>query len=116
VIVLNAVLFLSITSRMISAQALISAVPDMPDRGAFMAVNSSVQQLSGGIAAWAAGHIVAQTASGQIEHYDTLGNVVLCAMAATVALMYPIHRAVSQKVSLAPAAAAGGAPGTAAPR
>ncbi|MGC4091474.1 MAG: MFS transporter [Polyangiaceae bacterium] len=108
VMVLNTILFVSITSRMISAQALISAVPDMPDRGAFMAVNSSLQQLSGGIAAWVAGHIVVQTASGRLEHYDTLGSVVVCAMAATVALMYPIHRAITRKrpqAGPAPAAA-----------
>jgi predicted MFS family arabinose efflux permease len=108
VIALNTVLFVCITSRMISAQALISGVPDIQDRGAFMAVNSSVQQLSGGVAAWTAGQIVVQTASGRIEHYDTLSNVVLFAMAATVALMYPIHRAVAEKQ--ARTAAAGASP------
>jgi len=107
VMLLNTILFVSITSRMISAQALISAVPDMQDRGAFMAVNSSLQQLSGGVAAWAAGHIVVQTVSGRIEHYDTLSNVVLGAMAATVALMYPIHRAVTRKLAMAQTGPAG---------
>lgn len=106
VILLNTILFVSITSRMISAQALISAIPDLPDRGAFMAVNSSLQQLSGGVAASVAGHIVIQTASGKLERYDSLGDVVAVAMALTMALMYGIHRAVAQKQ------VAGGAPGT----
>jgi predicted MFS family arabinose efflux permease len=99
VMLLNTVLFVSITSRMISAQALISAIPDLPDRGAFMAVNSSLQQLSGGVAASVAGHIVVQTANGKLERYDTLGDVVAVAMLLTMVLMYPIHRAVLAKES-----------------
>lgn len=101
VMLLNSILFVSITSRMISAQALISAVPDLPDRGAFMAVNSSAQQLSGGVAAAVAGQIVIQTASGKLERYDTLGDVVGVAMAITMILMYGIHRAVAQKQAAA---------------
>ncbi|MFZ5891698.1 MAG: MFS transporter [Myxococcota bacterium] len=107
VMLLNAVLFISITSRIISAQALISAIPDLADRGAFMAVNASMQQLSGGVAAWAAGLIVVQTANGKLEHYGTLGDVVVVAMLITLVLMYPIHRAVLRKqhaAAMAPAA------------
>jgi predicted MFS family arabinose efflux permease len=48
VILINIVLFIAITTRMIASQALASAVPDLQDRGAFMAVNNSVAQLSGG--------------------------------------------------------------------
>jgi predicted MFS family arabinose efflux permease len=94
VMLMNMVLFLAITSRMISASALISGVPALPDRGAFMAVNSSIQQLSGGVASSVAGLIVVQGADGRLEHYDLLGYVVAVAMLLVVALMYPIHRAV----------------------
>ena len=52
---INAVLFVAITCRMISASALISAVPDLADRGAFMSVNASLQQFSGGLASSLAG-------------------------------------------------------------
>jgi predicted MFS family arabinose efflux permease len=110
VLVLNAVLFVAITSRIISASALISGVPDLPDRGAFMAVNSAMQQFSGGLASSLAGLIVVQAADGHLLHYDVLGYVVMTAMALTIALMYPIHRAVMRKATLAaatkPAAAA----------
>lgn len=99
VIALNVLLFVSITARIISAQALISAVPDAADRGAFMAVNSSMQQLSGGVASSVAGLIVHQSADGRIIHYDRLGYVVAGAMTTVMLLMYPIHRAVMQKVS-----------------
>jgi predicted MFS family arabinose efflux permease len=99
VILLNVLLFFAITARIISATALISAVPDPADRGAFMAVNASLQQLSGGVSASLAGSIVTQTADGHLEHYETLGFVVVAAMLIVVALMYPIQRAVALRVA-----------------
>jgi predicted MFS family arabinose efflux permease len=101
VMALNAVLFIAITGRMISASALTSGIPDAPDRGAFMSVSASVQQLSGGVAASAAGLIVFQTAGGRIEHYGTLGYVVMTAIAFTIAMLYPINRAVMRRVAAA---------------
>jgi predicted MFS family arabinose efflux permease len=103
VVVLNAVLFVAITCRMISAQALISAVPDMPDRGAFMSVNTAMQQFSGSFASFAAGLIVVQGADGRLLHYPTLGYVVMTVMLVVLALMYPIHRAVMRKMAAATA-------------
>ncbi len=101
VIAVNVVLFVAISSRMISATALISAVPDPQDRGAFMSVNSSLQQFSGGVASSLAGLIVVQAPNGRLLHYDLLGYVVMAAMMLVVALMYPIHRAVMRKVAAA---------------
>ncbi len=106
VIALNVVLFLCLNARMISASALISAVPEAKDRGAFMAVNSSMQQLSGGVAAFVSGLIVLQTADGKIHHYDTLGYVVSGAMFIVMVLLYPIHRNVTLRAARASAAAA----------
>ncbi|HZL21183.1 MAG TPA: MFS transporter [Polyangia bacterium] len=106
VIAINAVLFVAVTSRMISASALISAVPDMQDRGAFMSVNSSLQQFSGGVASSLAGLIVVQEPDGRLLHYDLLGYVVMGAMTLVIALMYPIHLAVMRKVQVAAAAEA----------
>ncbi|MCK7556423.1 MFS transporter [Chitinophaga sedimenti] len=51
VMIVNVCMMLGVSSRMISGSALMTAVPDMKDRGAFMAVNSAVQQMSGGVAA-----------------------------------------------------------------
>lgn len=98
VIALNMVLFMAIMARMISASALTSAVPDLRDRGAFMAVNASLQQLSGGVASSVAGMIVVQNSDGRLAHYGTLGYVVMVAMLITVVMLYPIHRAVKEKM------------------
>jgi predicted MFS family arabinose efflux permease len=106
VLVVNAVLFVAITCRMISASALVSAVPDLADRGAFMAINASLQQLSGGLASLLAGVIVVQAPDGHLLRYDVLGYVVVAAMMLVLAFMYPINRAVMRKAALAAAAAA----------
>ena len=49
VIVVNVLLFIGVSSRMISSAALISAIPSPLDRGSYMSISSSLQQLSGGI-------------------------------------------------------------------
>jgi predicted MFS family arabinose efflux permease len=103
VLVINAVLFVAITCRMISASALISAVPDMQDRGAFMSINASMQQFSGGLAAWLAGRIVVQAADGRLLHYPALGYLVMGVMTLVMLLMYPIHLAVMRKTASAAA-------------
>jgi predicted MFS family arabinose efflux permease len=107
VIVINIVLFAAITARMISSQALASAVPDLRDRGAFMAVNNSLAQLAGGTAAAIAGLIVVQEPGMPLGRYNVLGYVVMCATACTIALMYPINKMVLAKQKAAGAAAGG---------
>ncbi len=92
VILLNVLLFMGITARMISAQALMTAVPEPKDRGAFMGINSSIQQISGGIASAIAGMIVVQSDSGQLLNYNTLGQVVNVTIIFTVILMFFINK------------------------
>jgi predicted MFS family arabinose efflux permease len=104
VILLNVAMFTGVSTRLISSSALISVVPDPADRGAFMSVNSSIQQISGGIATFIAGLIVVQEPSGMIRHYDTLGYVSAVSMVITVGLMYIIHEAVLRKVKTSVAA------------
>lgn len=114
VIAINIVLFAAITMRMISSQALASAMPDLQDRGAFMAVNNSVAQFAGGVAATIAGMIVIQMPNGgPLERYDVLGYVVACAMLAAIGLMYPIHKMVQAKLATNPQGMGPGQPAAA---
>lgn len=101
VVVLNVLLFAGIMSRMVSAQAMIMGLPVMQDRGAFMSINASVQQISGGIAAWIAGKIVVQTAT-KLEHYDTLGYVVMSVTVISIGMMWFIAKAANEPVDIAP--------------
>ncbi|MBX2897483.1 MAG: MFS transporter [Cyclobacteriaceae bacterium] len=98
VMVLNIIMFAGISARMISSQALVSAVPEQADRGAFMSLNSSTQQISGGIASYIAGMIVVQAPSGELLHYDTLGYVVAFSIVITIALIWFVNRYVAAKL------------------
>lgn len=105
VLVLNVIMFAGVSSRIISSSALLTAVPTPPDRGAFMSINSSVQQISGGIATFIAGLIVVQTPEGKLIHYDTLGYVVLGAILITIIMMHSIHvyvETAKEKVAVQP--------------
>jgi predicted MFS family arabinose efflux permease len=91
-VIVNILLFLGITTRMISSSALITAIPKPADRGAFMSINSSTQYLAGGIAATIAGQIVTQqTPDSEVENYGTLGIVVIVSMIAVLGFMYMLH-------------------------
>jgi len=105
VMMMNVIMFAGITARMISSQALLSAVPEQSDRGAFMSVNSSVQQISGGIAAYAAGLIVVQSPSGELLHYDMLGYVVAVTIFITISLFWFVNQRVMEKITMVAAPA-----------
>jgi predicted MFS family arabinose efflux permease len=101
VILTNIVLYTGISSRMISSSALISGVPDKDDRGAYMGINSSIQQVSGGIASFVAGLIVYQPAkNAPLQHFDSVGYVAACSMLITLVMMFFIDRQVSKKLHL----------------
>jgi predicted MFS family arabinose efflux permease len=103
IVVINIILFAGIMSRMIPATALMTAVPEMVDRGAFMSINSSLQQISGGVASIVAGAIIVQhAANGPLEHYDLLGYACVASMILCIGLLYGIHRHVEQKLHHAP--------------
>ncbi len=88
VIGLNVLMMAGIMSRMIPSQALITGIPDMQDRGAFMSINSSLQQIAGGIAAAVAGMIVVQKNKfSPLEHYNTLGYIIVCITILSVYLL-----------------------------
>jgi len=96
VIMLNVILFVGISARMIPAQALLSGVPAPQDRGAFMSINSSIQQLSGGISAMFAGMIVYQSKDGYLHNYPLLGLVVIISMLVAVFLMRMLDRMIKR--------------------
>lgn len=97
-ILINMILFMGIMSRMIPAMALTSAIPDPADRGAFMSVNGSLQQMAGGIAALSAGMIVFQrTPNSPLEHYNWLGIVVSSVVILCLLLVYRVSKLVKLK-------------------
>lgn len=91
-IVVNTVLFVGIFSRMIPAQALMSSVPSTVHRGAFSAIGASVQQLSGGLASAISGHVVSLAADGKLQHFDTVGLVVVASSLVSFMLLWQLQR------------------------
>jgi predicted MFS family arabinose efflux permease len=99
VIVFNVIMMMGIMGRMIPSTALVTAIPDMQDRGAFMSINASLQQIAGGIAAAFAGIIVVQeTSHSPLEHYNTLGYIVVGIAVLGVIMIYRVSVMVKDKM------------------
>jgi predicted MFS family arabinose efflux permease len=97
VVLFSIIMFASFSGRMVSSSALLTAIPESKDRGAFMSINSAANMVSGGIASLIAGAIVYQTETGIIENYDILAYVVSSATIITMALMYMLNNMVKEK-------------------
>lgn len=98
IMLINVLMFFGINARMISSQALTSGLPEPQDRGAFMSINSSVMQISGGIASVIAGKIVVQTADGVLHNYNILGYVVMCTALIGIGLFYILNQQVQKNM------------------
>jgi predicted MFS family arabinose efflux permease len=99
VISINVLMFAGILARMATSTALVSAIPQPQDRGAFMSVNSSVQQFAGGLAAFLAGQVIAEGADKKLHHYSTLGIIVMASMLVVIVMMYFINQQVNRKMA-----------------
>jgi predicted MFS family arabinose efflux permease len=98
IVTLNVLLMMGIMSRMVPSMALVSALPKMQDRGAFMSINSSLQQIAGGIAAAAGGMIVYQKNKfSPLENYDTLGVIITILILIGIYLIYRVSKIVKLK-------------------
>jgi predicted MFS family arabinose efflux permease len=98
VIVFNILLFVGIISRMVPSTAMVSALPSMHDRGAFMSIMGSLQQLAGGVAAVIAGLIVHQeSTTSPLENFDILGIVVAVCILVTIYGLYRVDLLLRKK-------------------
>jgi len=99
VIILNVLMMMGIMSRMVPSGALTTGLPDMQDRGAFMSINASLQQIAGGVAAAVAGSIVIQkTKFSPLEHYNTLGYIIIVVSCISLLTMYRVNVVVKRKL------------------
>ncbi|MES2515223.1 MAG: MFS transporter [Bacteroidota bacterium] len=100
VMVVNICMMMGIMSRMVPSMALASSLPAMQDRGAFMSINSSLQQMAGGLAAGLSGMIVVQkTKFSPLEHYDTLGIVVTSITLICIYMIYRVSKVVKARAA-----------------
>ena len=95
---INVLMMMGVMGRMVPSTALVTAIPDLQDRGAFMSINSSLQQIAGGIAAAFAGTIVIQKDKfSPLEHYNTLGIIIICISFISILLMYRVNKLKKKK-------------------
>jgi predicted MFS family arabinose efflux permease len=98
VMLMNILMMAAIMSRIVPAMALVSALPKMQDRGAFMSINSSLQQIAGGIAAGVGGLIVVQeTQTSPLRHYNTLGYVIVVIIIANIIQVFRVDKLIKAK-------------------
>jgi predicted MFS family arabinose efflux permease len=98
VMLLNILMMTGIMSRMVPSSALTSAVPEMADRGAFMSINSSLQQIAGGVAAAVAGMIVTQKGKGMpLEHYDIVGYTIVGISLISILMMMRVDKLIKSR-------------------
>ena len=94
VVAANALMYGANTARMVSAGSLMSAVPAPADRGAFMSINTSLQQATGGVAAAVGGLIVVTQPDGTLARFDTACWIIVGLVLAVVVPMWRIDRQV----------------------
>ena len=97
-VLVNGLMMMGIMARMIPSQALTASLPEPKDRGAFMSINSSLQQLAGGVAAMIGGWIVIQsTENSPLERFDQLGNLVIVIIVVNIFLTYRVYKYISSR-------------------
>ena len=64
-----------------------------------MAISSSLQQISGGFAAVIAGYVVTERPGGYLEHFDTLGYILVGTTTFTWIMMYSINKMIALKLT-----------------
>lgn len=74
-LVLFALWFITSTGRTVTAQAMITNTVPHHERGGFMSLNSSIQQLAISIASLVSGFVVVENADKTLQHYGGLGYI-----------------------------------------
>jgi predicted MFS family arabinose efflux permease len=97
-VLVNGLMMMGIMARMIPSQALTASLPESKDRGAFMSINSSLQQLAGGVAAMIGGLIIVQsTETSPLERFDQLGNLVIVIIVVNIFLTYRVYKYIKNR-------------------
>jgi predicted MFS family arabinose efflux permease len=89
VLIVAAAFFVFSGGRFIPAQAMVTAAVKPENRGSFMSINSSLQQLSAGVASYVAGLIIVKQPNGELLHYDWVGYM---SIAATLLCLFLVTR------------------------
>jgi predicted MFS family arabinose efflux permease len=87
------------SARMVPSMALITGSVEPRRRGAFMSVNTSIQQMGAGLASFGAGLIVGGSAEAGITRYPVVGAVAAVATLATLPLAARLRASRAESIS-----------------
>lgn len=90
-LIVTSLFFAMSSGRFIPAQAMVTATVTPQNRGSFMSIVSSMQQLSAGLAAYIAGVIVVKQPSGQLLNYNWVGCISVAGALLTLFLVRRIR-------------------------
>jgi len=76
-LVVSTFLFVTSNGRMVPAAALITGTAKSENRGSFLSFNSSVQQLSAGLASFFGGMILVENSAGELQNFGYIGYIAI---------------------------------------
>lgn len=73
VLIISTSFFILISGRFVPVMAIVTSSVTKSNRGAFMGINSSLQQMSMGLASVLSGMIISYNLSGEMDHFNVVG-------------------------------------------
>lgn len=77
--------FVLVPGRMVPVMAIVTSAVQSRLRGTFLSLNSAVQSLASGVAAWLGGAMIGMNADGRVEGYGAVGWLAIGATLAAMA-------------------------------
>ena len=90
---LTTLFMITVSGRVAPGFTLITGAAEPRHRGGFLSVNTAVQQITCGLAALVAGHILISTPNGGLRHYEIAGYLGIAVLFLGIFLASKIHQA-----------------------
>jgi len=89
---MTTIFFIFFGARFVPAMSMMTSSVSMQQRGSFMSINSSVQQLGSSLAVAMAGLIVTNAADGSLINYNWCGIISIVAIVFAIAVSYKVKQ------------------------
>jgi MFS transporter, DHA1 family, inner membrane transport protein len=91
VLVITTVFMVLVSGRWIPAMAIVTAGVTSQQRGGFMSINASIQQVTSGLASFGAGLILGKSGSGELTHFGIVGALAIVTSVTSIYLSKKIR-------------------------
>jgi predicted MFS family arabinose efflux permease len=97
-LIITTLFMILVGGRIVPATTMVTATVHPKNRGSFMSINSSIQQLSSGTASFCAGLVIVKNANGSLSHYNWIGFFALTASFISLYVAQKLKSADGQKI------------------